>query len=189
MNAFEGPANRVTSYRMTESNVSTSSAAPEVRVLLIDDSKAARRTTQTQLSAAGFTVFTAEDGFSALSDLVEHRPDVIIADIVMPRLDGYQICALIKHSPEYQSTPVVLVSSRDGLFDRARGRLVGADAHLAKPVSDDELIRMIHQCLNTEVAEPEVESLPDATNSKRSDAQANTLNAENADDTFAVSPI
>lgn len=134
---------------MTELNASPQEA-PDIRVLLIDDSKSARRVSSTQLSAAGFTVFTSVDGFSALSDVIEHQPHVIVADVVMPRLDGYQLCALIKHSPDYQSIPVVLVSSRDGLFDRARGRLVGADAHLAKPVSDDDLIRTLKQCLNDE---------------------------------------
>jgi len=145
---------------MTEFKTDTQETG-EIRVLLIDDSKSARRASTAQLSAAGFTVFTSSDGFSALSDFVEHRPDVIVADIVMPRLDGYQICALIKHSPDYQSTPVILMSSRDGLFDRARGRLVGADAHLAKPVSDDKLVQTIRQCLKTDAAEPLVAPVAD----------------------------
>jgi len=147
---------------MTEPQAS-SKAAPEVRVLLIDDSKSARRISSTQLTGAGFTVFTSADGFSALSDIVEHRPHIIVADIVMPRLDGYQICALIKHSPDYQSIPVILVSSRDGLFDRARGRLVGADAHLAKPVSDEALINTIQRCLQSKVNEPQVAAVDGLT--------------------------
>jgi len=163
---------------MTEPNTS-SKAAAEVRVLLIDDSKSARRASSTLLSGAGFTVFTSADGFSALSDLVEHRPHIIVADIVMPRLDGYQICALIKHSPDYQTTPVVLVSSRDGLFDRARGRLVGADAHLAKPVSDEELVLTIKQCLRKEVAEPRI------IEQQTADAADELLH----DQTLAVAPI
>lgn len=132
---------------MSEPNVPDSVATNAVRVLLIDDSKSARRATTNHLTAAGFTVINANDGFSALADVVEHRPHIILADIVMPRLDGYQTCALIKHNPDYRSIPVVLLSSRDGLFDRARGRLVGADAHLAKPFSDTELISTIRKCL------------------------------------------
>lgn len=169
---------------MNDSNVSKQ-AAQDIRVLLVDDSKSARRATQAQLSAAGFTVFTSADGFSALSDFVEHRPHIVVADIIMPRLDGYQMCALIKHSPDYQSTPVVLVSSRDGLFDRARGRLVGADAHLAKPVSDEELIRTIKQCLNSEVAEPVVS----ASERQRNIVSETDGEAMNADETLAVAPI
>ena len=162
---------------MTEYNTSLE-AAPEIRVLLIDDSKSARRACSTQLSAAGFTVFTSTDGFTALSDCIEHRPHIIVADIIMPRLDGYQLCALIKHSPDYHSTPVVLVSSRDGLFDRARGRLVVADAHLAKPVSDEELIQTLKQCLQQEVAEPSI--------AREEASVAETLNA---DETWAIAPV
>ena len=132
---------------MSESNLTNSAAPDAIRVLLIDDSKSARRATTSQLTAAGFTVISANDGFAALADVVEHQPHVIVADIVMPRLDGYQTCALLKHNPDYRSIPVVLVSSRDGLFDRARGRLVGADAHLAKPFSDTELVSTIRSCL------------------------------------------
>jgi len=140
---------------MTESERSISespenSVPAEKKVLLIDDSKSARRVTTAHLTAAGFSVVTAKDGFSALADVVEHQPHIIVADIVMPRLDGYQTCALLKRNPDYQAIPVVLVSSRDGLFDRARGRLVGADAHLAKPFTEAELISTINQCLGNE---------------------------------------
>jgi len=162
---------------MSESDVSHS-ASPELRVLLIDDSKSARRVTSTQLSSAGFTVITAADGFAALADVVEHRPHIIVADIVMPRLDGYQTCALIKHNPEYQSIPVVLVSSRDGLFDRARGRLVGADAHLAKPFTDDELIQTIERCLAAD-AKPAVPSKP-------AESDDETVSIE---DTVSIEPV
>jgi len=137
---------------MTESDVSILTSS-EVRVLLIDDSKSARRVTASQLSEEGWTVFTAVDGFAALSEVVQHRPHVIVADIVMPRLDGYQTCALIKHNPDFQSIPFVLMSSRDGLFDRARGRLVGADAHLAKPFGKEELVQTIQTCLQSGDAE------------------------------------
>ena len=154
---------------MSESNVSDPAATDVVRVLLIDDSKSARRVTTSQLTEAGFTVINANDGFAALADVVEHRPHVIVADIVMPRLDGYQTCALIKHNPDYRSIPIVLVSSRDGLFDRARGRLVGADAHLAKPYSEEELISTIRDCLTAssrsepELAHHQAEPTPSAS--------------------------
>ena len=151
---------------MTESErsnfVSPDKSPPaEKKVLLIDDSKSARRVTSAHLSAAGFTVITASDGFAALADVVEHQPHIVVADIVMPRLDGYQTCALLKRNPDFQSIPVVLVSSRDGLFDRARGRLVGADAHLAKPFTESELLGTIAQCLDSNaasVSSPEVVS-------------------------------
>jgi len=159
---------------MTESEVSNS-ATPEVKVLLIDDSKSARRITASQLTTAGWKVITATDGFAALADVVEHRPDVIVADIVMPRLDGYQTCALIKHNPDYQSIPVVLMSSRDGLFDRARGRLVGADAHLAKPFSDVDLVSTIEQCLQIDHA--------------AHDSVAEEDSMLSIDDTLAITPV
>lgn len=136
---------------MSESEHSNS-ATPKKTVLLIDDSKSARRVTSAHLTAAGFSVITASDGFAALADVVEHQPHIIVADIVMPRLDGYQTCALLKRNPDYQAIPVVLVSSRDGLFDRARGRLVGADAHVAKPFTEAELVSTINQCLDASSA-------------------------------------
>ena len=157
---------------MTES-VSSNSATPkkgatsEKKVLLIDDSKSARRVTAAHLTAAGFSVITASDGFAALADVVEHHPLIIVADIVMPRLDGYQTCALLKRNPDYQAIPVILVSSRDGLFDRARGRLVGADAHLAKPFTEAELISAVEQCLskNSPARPADTDtSVPDAIN-------------------------
>ena len=163
---------------MTEPNRTHSATTDTVRVLLVDDSKSARRAMTSQLKAAGFTVINANDGFAALADVVEHRPHVIVADILMPRLDGYQTCALIKHNPDYRSIPVVLVSSRDGLFDRARGRLVGADAHLAKPFSDTELISTIRGCLNTTPqagSETEFSATPVA---RESDAVASRVPSE-----------
>jgi len=166
---------------MTDSERSNS-ASPEVRVLLIDDSKSARRVTASQLTTAGFTVITAADGFAALADVVEHRPHVIVADIVMPRLDGYQTCALIKHNPDYQSIPVVLVSSRDGLFDRARGRLVGADAHLAKPFTEAELVNTLERCLSRDV--------PDHTTANKTSAQSDVKTSPTtADDSVTISPV
>jgi len=114
-------------------------AAGDLTVLLVDDSKTIRRTATTYLSNAGYSVVTASDGFEALSKVVEYRPAVVFVDIVMPRLDGYQTCALIKNNAEYCDTPVVMLSSKDGLFDKARGRVVGSNAHVSKPFTEESL--------------------------------------------------
>lgn len=115
-----------------------------LKVLIIDDSKTIRRTAETILTKEGFQVFTAIDGFDALSKVADHKPDVIFVDIMMPRLDGYQTCALIKNNPDYASKPVIMLSSKDGLFDKARGRIVGSDEYLTKPFSKDELFEAIN---------------------------------------------
>ncbi len=114
-----------------------------LKVLVIDDSKTIRRTAETLLSREGCEVFTAVDGFDALSKIADHHPDVIFVDIMMPRLDGYQTCALIKHNKVFRTTPVIMLSSKDGLFDRARGRIVGSEQYLTKPFTKDELINAI----------------------------------------------
>ena len=111
-----------------------------LKVMVIDDSKTIRRTAETLLKKAGCEVLTAADGFEALSAIADHHPDVIFVDIMMPRLDGYQTCALIKHNEVFRDVPVIMLSSKDGLFDRARGRLVGSDQYLTKPFSRDELL-------------------------------------------------
>lgn len=110
------------------------------KVMVIDDSQTIRRTAETLLTREGFSVVTAQDGFEALSLIADNEPDIIFIDIMMPRLDGYQACALIKGNPRYASTPVIMLSSKDGLFDRARGRIVGSDEYLTKPFTRDELI-------------------------------------------------
>jgi twitching motility two-component system response regulator PilG len=117
--------------------------ASPVRVLIIDDSETIRRTAQLYLSEAGCEVLLAEDGFDALAQIVDHRPHVIFVDIMMPRLDGYQTCALIKRHPKFASTPVVLLSSKDGLFDRARGRLSGSDLYITKPFTREALLKAV----------------------------------------------
>ncbi len=114
-----------------------------LKILIIDDSKTIRRTAETLLSKEGCTVFTAVDGFDALSKIADHRPDVIFVDIMMPRLDGYQTCSLIKHNSNFKNTPVIMLSRKDGLFDRARGRIVGAEQFLTKPFTKDELLGAI----------------------------------------------
>ncbi|MGH8445265.1 MAG: response regulator [Solimonas sp.] len=108
--------------------------------MVIDDSQTIRRTAETLLAREGYQVVTAQDGFEALSKIADHQPDVIFIDIMMPRLDGYQACALIKNNPQFRATPVIMLSSKDGLFDRARGRIVGSDEYLTKPFTRDELL-------------------------------------------------
>ena len=114
-------------------------------VMVIDDSKTIRRTAESLLRNAGFDVVTAMDGFEALSKIADYRPDLIFMDIMMPRLDGYQTCALIKHHHVFKHTPVVMLSSKDGLFDRARGRVVGSDHYITKPFTREELLAAIEQ--------------------------------------------
>ena len=110
------------------------------KVMVIDDSQTIRRTAETLLVKEGYAVITAADGFEALAKIADQKPDLIFIDIMMPRLDGYQACALIKGNARYASTPVIMLSSKDGLFDRARGRIVGSDEYLTKPLTKDELI-------------------------------------------------
>ena len=121
-------------------------SAPDLKglkILVIDDSKTIRRTAETLLAKEGCTVFTAMDGFDALSKIADHHPDVIFVDIMMPRLDGYQTCSLIKHNNNFKDIPVIMLSSKDGLFDRARGRIVGSEQYLTKPFTRDELLGAI----------------------------------------------
>ncbi|MEE8344314.1 MAG: twitching motility response regulator PilG [Woeseiaceae bacterium] len=119
-----------------------------LKILVVDDSKTIRRTAETLLSKEGCQVFTAIDGFDALSKIADHQPDLIFVDIMMPRLDGYQTCSLIKHNKIYKKTPVIMLSSKDGLFDRARGRIVGSEQYLTKPFTKDELLGAISNQLN-----------------------------------------
>ncbi len=124
----------------------SSDGAPDLnglKILVIDDSKTIRRTAETLLSKEGCSVFTAVDGFDALSKIADHDPDLIFVDIMMPRLDGYQTCSLIKHNRNFKDTPVIMLSSKDGLFDRARGRIVGSEQYLTKPFTRDELLGAI----------------------------------------------
>lgn len=116
-----------------------------LKVMVIDDSKTIRRTAETLLQREGCEVVTAVDGFEALSKIAEANPDIVFVDIMMPRLDGYQTCALIKNNPDYADKPVIMLSSKDGLFDKARGRIVGSDEYLTKPFSKDELFEAINQ--------------------------------------------
>jgi twitching motility two-component system response regulator PilG len=116
-----------------------------LKVMVIDDSKTIRRTAETLLQKEGCEVFTAEDGFDALAKIADHKPDIVFIDVMMPRLDGYQTCALIKNNSEFKRTPVIMLSSKDGLFDKAKGRIVGSDQYLTKPFSRNELLGAIQQ--------------------------------------------
>jgi twitching motility two-component system response regulator PilG len=114
-------------------------------VLIVDDSATIRRSAETMLANEGCRVITAENGFEALSKITRHHPDLIFVDIMMPRLDGYQTTAIIKNNAEFRDTPVVMLTSKDGLFDKARGRVVGSDLYLTKPFTREELLSAVRQ--------------------------------------------
>ncbi len=129
-----------------------------LKVMIVDDSNTIRRTAETILSKAGCEVVTAIDGFDSLAKIVDVVPDVIFVDIMMPRLDGYQTCALIKNNNEFKHTPVIMLSSKDGLFDKAKGRIVGADEYLTKPFSKNELFEVLERIVaNKSVEDTSVE--------------------------------
>lgn len=130
---------------MSESNEAGSLAG--LRVMVIDDSKTIRRTAETLLRKEGCDVATADDGFQALGRIAEVQPHLILVDIMMPRLDGYQTCALIKTNQTFKNTPVIMLSSKDGLFDKARGRIVGSEEYLTKPFTRDELLAAVRRHL------------------------------------------
>jgi twitching motility two-component system response regulator PilG len=132
-------------YEVAEVSETQEAGFGGVKVMIIDDSKTIRRTAETLLKKEGCDVITATDGFEALSKITDNRPDIIFIDIMMPRLDGYQTCALIKRNKSYKDTPVILLTSKDGLFDRARGRIVGSDQYLTKPFTREELLGAIKE--------------------------------------------
>ena len=117
--------------------------------MVIDDSNTIRRSAEIFLQQLGFQVILAEDGFDALSKISTEMPDIIFVDIMMPKLDGYQTCTLIKRNPRFKSTPVIMLSSKDGLFDKARGRMVGSDQYLTKPFTQETLIEAIKAFITT----------------------------------------
>jgi twitching motility two-component system response regulator PilG len=122
------------------------------KVMVIDDSNTIRRSAEIFLTQAGCQVILAQDGFEALAKINDHQPAIIFCDILMPRLDVYQTCALIKRSPRFSGTPVVMLSSKDGLFDRARGRMVGSSEYLTKPFTKDSLLNAVRQLSSQEGA-------------------------------------
>ena len=121
------------------------SGSASLRILVVDDSSTIRRSAESMLKAEGYDVMTAENGFEALSIVARQKPGLIFMDIMMPRLDGYQTCAIIKNNAEYRATPVVMLTSKDGLFDQARGRVVGSDLYLTKPFTKEELLAAVAQ--------------------------------------------
>lgn len=124
-------------------NVVPQSTAP--KVLVIDDSNTIRRSAEIFLRQGGYEVVLAEDGFDALAKVNDHDPSLIFCDILMPRLDGYQTCAIIKRNPRFAHVPVIMLSSKDGLFDKARGRMVGSEEYLTKPFTKEQLLRAVEQ--------------------------------------------
>jgi twitching motility two-component system response regulator PilG len=116
-----------------------------IKVMVVDDSVTIRRTAETLLKREGYSVVTAEDGFEALSKIVDNHPDIIFLDIMMPRLDGYQACSVIKNHRLFKDTPVVMLSSKDGIFDKARGKLVGSQQFVTKPFTREDLLEAINQ--------------------------------------------
>ena len=124
---------------------SAAPALPAVRVLVIDDSNTIRRSAEIFLRQGGHEVILAEDGFDALAKVNDHTPDLIFCDILMPRLDGYQTCAIIKRNPRFAAVPVIMLSSKDGVFDKARGRMVGSEDYLTKPFTKEQLLRAVAQ--------------------------------------------
>ncbi|MHB1608469.1 MAG: response regulator [Acidiferrobacter thiooxydans] len=114
-----------------------------IKVMIIDDSNTIRRTAEALLKKAGYDVYTAGDGFEAMSVITDRRPDIIFVDIMMPRLDGYQTCLLIKNNKDFKHIPVIMLSSKDGLFDKARGRIAGSEEHVNKPFTQEELVEVI----------------------------------------------
>lgn len=119
--------------------------ARTTKVLVIDDSNTIRRSAEIFLKQGGYEVVLAEDGFDALAKVSDHKPDLIFCDILMPRLDGYQTCAIIKRNPSFATVPVIMLSSKDGLFDKARGRMVGSEDYLTKPFTKDQLLQAVEQ--------------------------------------------
>ncbi len=115
----------------------------DIKVLIVDDSGTIRKTAETILSKEGYTVASAEDGFSALSKVMAFQPDIIFLDIMMPRLDGYQVCSVIKNNPTFEKTPVLMLSSKDSVFDKARGKIAGSEHFMTKPFSKTELLDAI----------------------------------------------
>lgn len=127
-----------------DSNASgTAAGTDSITVMIIDDSKTIRRSAEAILRKEGYEVVTAMDGFEALGKIADHRPALIFLDVMMPRLDGYQTCALIKHHRVFRHIPVVMLSSKDGLFDRARGRVVGSDNYITKPFTREQLLAAV----------------------------------------------
>ncbi len=132
--------------------MTTSAENDSLKIMVIDDSSTIRRSAEIFLGQAGYQVVLADDGFDALAKMNDHKPALIFCDILMPRLDGYQTCALIKKSAKFHATPVIMLSSKDGLFDRARGAMVGSSAYLTKPFTKDSLLKTVREYTSVALA-------------------------------------
>lgn len=132
--------------------MTTSAGSESLKIMVIDDSSTIRRSAEIFLGQAGYQVVLADDGFDALAKMNDHKPALIFCDILMPRLDGYQTCALIKKSAKFHATPVIMLSSKDGLFDRARGAMVGSSAYLTKPFTKDSLLKTVREYASVALA-------------------------------------
>ncbi|QHE87729.1 response regulator [Hydrogenophaga sp. BPS33] len=121
------------------------STTPALKVLVVDDSNTIRRSAEIFLKQGGHEVLLADDGFDALAKINDYQPDLVFCDILMPRLDGYQTCAIIKRNARFANIPVVMLSSKDGVFDKARGRMVGSQDYLTKPFTKDQLLQAVQQ--------------------------------------------
>lgn len=133
----------------SEAVESGSKPLSSLKVMIIDDSKTIRKSAETLLNKEGCNVLTAEDGFEALAKIAEHKPDLIFVDIMMPRLDGYQTCTLIKNNRQFRDTPVIMLTSKDSIFDKARGRIVGSEEYLTKPFTRDDLLQAVNRHAST----------------------------------------
>ncbi len=125
----------------------TQKSAQEKRILVVDDSETIRRTAEALLKKENYQVAVAEDGLRAFAAIVDFKPQIIFLDIMMPRLDGYQVCSVIKNNPEYSHIPVIMLSSKDNIFDKARGRVSGSEFFMSKPFSKEELVGVVNQHL------------------------------------------
>ena len=134
--------------------MSTMTGNENLKIMVIDDSSTIRRSAEIFLGQVGYKVVLAEDGFDALAKINDSHPDLIFCDILMPRLDGYQTCALIKKSAKFRDTPVIMLSSKDGLFDRARGAMVGSDEYLTKPFTKDSLLKTVRNYTSSASSAP-----------------------------------
>jgi len=145
LNGTLGVGGKMSEQSMNYGEGNSASSLEGLKVMVIDDSRTIRKSAETMLGREGCEVLTADDGFEALSLIHEHHPDLIFVDIMMPRLDGYQTCAIIKNNDDFRSTPVIMLTSKDGLFDKARGRIVGSDHYLTKPFTKDELLQAVRE--------------------------------------------
>ena len=149
---IEMPSSTSTAVQPGQSRSSGAGSDSALKVLVIDDSETIRRSATSLLEEEGFEVITAEDGFEALSKVVANQPDIVLADVCMPRLDGYQTCALIKNNPAYSHIPIVMLPSKDSIFDKARGRIVGSEYYITKPFTRKDLVQAINRYTRQSVA-------------------------------------